>query len=266
MILDEIILTKRKEIEALKERLATAKTEFDPNLRDFKSSINQENKISLIAEIKKASPSAGIIVKNFDPVSIAKQYESSGAFAISVLTDKTYFQGEIGFLKQVRAAVKLPVFRKDFIIDELQITESRIAGADAILLIARILELPDLSRFLEKAKELGLQVLLETHDEYDIEKALSLNCDIVGINNRNLDTLKVDFNNSLKLLDKFPELKSRILVSESGISEKSQIDELKSAGFSAVLIGESLLKSEDVLGKMREMFGNNFQFPMSNFQ
>ncbi|OGC06439.1 hypothetical protein A2230_04875 [candidate division WOR-1 bacterium RIFOXYA2_FULL_36_21] len=254
MILDEIVLTKKSEIETLKKSLRATDLENSHVLRNFKSAICEKDKISLIAEIKKASPSAGVIVKNFDPVLIAKQYEQAGVAAISVLTDKNYFQGEIGFLKQVKEATKLPVFRKDFIIDESQLIESRISGADAVLLIARILEEKQLKRLLEKCEELKLQTLVETHDERDIEKALACDCDIIGINNRDLDTLRVDFENSLKLSSKYPELKSKVLVSESGISSSSQIKELKSAGFSAVLIGESLLTARNIAEKIKELF------------
>lgn len=259
MLLDEIINNKKGEVSALKDqfkfiRLQNLADAFPP-LRDFKPAIKKDGKIALIAEIKKASPSAGVIVPDFNPPVIAKAYEAAGATAISVLTDDKYFKGLLSHLKKVKEAVQIPVLRKDFIIDEMQILESRLAGADALLLIARILDGSQLKHFIGKCKEINLSTVLEIHDEHDAEKALLADPDIIGINNRDLDTLKVNIETSFKLLKEFPELKSKILVSESGISSASQINELKSAGFSAVLVGESILKSGSFKDKIKELLG-----------
>lgn len=260
MLLEEILETKKGEVQILKEqfnKFIKLKNLADifPPITDFKSAINKTAGIALIAEIKKASPTLGVIVEDFDPTKIAGIYEKSGAAALSILTDAKYFQGMLTHLKNIDEVTSLPILRKDFIINEIQILESRMAGADAVLLITRILNDDELRLFLEKCTKYNLSALVECHDEKDIERALASQADIIGINNRDLDTLKVDFNISLKLISKYPALKSKVLVSESGISSKSQINELKSAGFKAVLIGESLLKSEDIGSKIKELVG-----------
>ncbi len=260
MLLNEIVETKKGEVQILKEQFSKFikipnLADIFPEISDFKAAIKSSGKITLIAEIKKASPTSGVIVQDFDPMKLADIYEKSGASALSIVTDAKYFQGMLTYLKNVNQKSKLPILRKDFIIDESQILESRMSGADAVLLIARILEQDQLNAFIEKCSSYKLSALIECHDEKDVEKALTAKASIIGINNRDLDTLKVDFNTSLNLATKFPELKSKILVSESGISSKSQINELKSAGFSTVLIGESLLKSNDIPGKVKELLG-----------
>jgi len=259
MLLDEIIASKQTEIRGLKDQfkyitLSNLAEAFPPS-RDFKSAIGKPGRISLIAELKKASPSAGLIRENYEPVSLAKTYEAGGASAISVLTDGPHFQGLLGHLKQVKEATTIPILRKDFIIDELQVYESRLAGADAILLILRILDDNQLKKLLETALKIKLAPLIEVHNETEAERALANGAEIIGINNRDLNSLKVDFNLSLKLPQKFPELKNKILVSESGINSASQINELKSVGFKAVLIGETLLKSSNIGTKIKELFG-----------
>ena len=258
MILNEIVENKKGEIQILKEQFnkfikLPNLVDIFPPIMDFKSAISKKDKIALIAEVKKASPSAGIIVENFEPSKIAETYENSGAAAISVITDAKYFQGMLTYLKNIKEVSKIPVLRKDFIIDEVQLLESRMAGSDAVLLIARILDESQLKAFYEKCAQYSLSAIVECHDEKDIEKALSTSAKIIGINNRDLDKQQVDFNTSLKLITKFPELKSKILVSESGITSKSQVGELKSAGFSAVLIGEVLLRSKDISAKIKEL-------------
>lgn len=261
MLLDEIIENKKNEVYTLKEqfskfiKLKNLAAIFPP-IRDFKAAISKKDKIALIAEVKKASPSSGVIVKDFEPAKIAGTYEKSGAAALSVLTDAKYFQGMLTHLKTIKEAAKIPVLRKDFIIDEIQIIESRLAGADALLLIARILSSDQMKSYLEKCEEFKLSALVEIHDEKDAEKALSLNAKLIGINNRDLDSLKVDLNTSLRLVTQFPELKARVLVSESGIATASQVKELHSAGFSAVLIGDSLLKSNNIEAKIKELISN----------
>ncbi|KAF0133422.1 MAG: indole-3-glycerol phosphate synthase [Candidatus Saganbacteria bacterium] len=257
MLLDNIIADKALEVKTIKEqfKFITLKNieEIFPPIKDFTSEISKPGKINLIAELKKKSPSAGEIISNFKPAEIAKIYEEAGASAISLLTDWKYFEGILGYLKAVKQAVKLPILRKDFIIDEIQIYESRMAGADAVLLIARILDSSKLKQFIELCDKIKLPALVEVHNEAETEKALKAGAQIIGINNRDLDTLKVDFNISLQIINKFPELKNKILVSESGINSPSQIKELKSAGFNAVLIGEALLKSPDIKEKTKEL-------------
>lgn len=256
MLLDEIVLHKQKEVAALREQITSKDKKKTFKLRGFAAALKQGS-FSVIAEIKKASPSAGVLVNNFDPVRIAKTYEQSGASAISVLTDEKYFQGRIEYLGQVKEAVQLPLLRKDFILDELQIYQSLLAGADAVLLIVRILSDDNLKAFLALAGEKGLDCLVEVNNEREMEKALKYEAAIIGINNRDLDTLSVDFTNTLKLLEKFPEARKRVVVSESGISSSDQIASLKKAGVAAVLIGESLLKSHDIPRKIKELMGQD---------
>ena len=247
--LDEIIANKRREITNLK---VCPDLEGLPRTRDFLQALTK-GKLSLIAEIKKASPSAGVIAEKFEPIYLAKVYEESGAAAISVLTEEKFFQGKLEHLKQAKESTTIPVLRKDFIIDEKQIYESRVAGADAILLIVRILTDEHLNSFLKIAQALHMQCLVEVHSEKEAERALKSGAQVIGINNRDLDTFKVDFKNTLRIIERLPELKKRTIVSESGISSAEQVKELKAAGVSAILVGESLLKSRDIGAKIREM-------------
>ena len=223
-----------------------------PPTRNFHKAI-AKGKISLIAEIKKASPSAGVIAEKFEPVYLAKTYEESGAAAVSVLTDEKFFQGRLEHLKAAKDSTTIPVLRKDFIIDESQIYESRVAGADAILLIARILSDEQLTSFLDLAHSLKLDCLVEVHDETELERVLKTKTKIIGINNRDLDTFKIDFQTTVKLMDKYPELRERIVVSESGIESADQVRRLKAKGVSAILVGTSLMKSKDIGAKIREL-------------
>jgi len=251
MILDDIIFNKRQEVTALKVRQKLPKKYSA--VRDFKK-IFKKGKIALIAECKKASPSAGVIQEEYYPDQIAKQYEKGGAAAVSVLTDKKYFHGDNEHLKAVKAAVKLPILRKDFIIDEAQIYESRSIGADAILLIARVLSGEQLAEFIKLTEKLGMQALVEVHDDEDVEKALSAKAKIIGINNRDLATFKTDINATLDLMKKSPQLKKQIIVSESGIKTNDDIVKLQQAGVSGVLIGETLMKAHDIKTKIKELF------------
>ncbi|MBU0502699.1 MAG: indole-3-glycerol phosphate synthase TrpC [bacterium] len=252
MLLDDIIANKRLEIEKFKGiDLARFAQKVDLP-RDFFAAF-PKNKLSLIAEVKKASPSAGLICPAFDPVAIAKAYEQAGAAAISVLTDEKFFQGKIDYLKTVKEAVSLPVLRKDFIIDEAQIYEARIAGADAVLLIARILKDAELIKFLCTAHELGMRALVEVHNAAELERVLNTDAKIIGINNRDLDTLEIDLNNTLEIVKKYPQLKSRVLISESGIKSRAEIEALRGVGIAGVLIGETLMKSPDISTKIKEL-------------
>ncbi|OGC21345.1 hypothetical protein A2291_07595 [candidate division WOR-1 bacterium RIFOXYB2_FULL_42_35] len=263
MILDDIIANKQQEVTALKDMyrgkdLASfAKRLLAP--RGFLAAFPQ-GKVALIAEIKKASPSAGDINADLDVKTVAKLYEDSGAAALSVLTDNKYFKGKLEDLIAAKQAVNLPVLRKDFIIDEAQVYEARIAGADAVLLIVKLLNLPAgrqgvklLEDLLKLIEDLGMQALVETHHEAEVEIALKVGAGIIGINNRDLDTFKVDFNATLKLVEKFPELKERILISESGIETNEQVKALQAVGVRGVLVGTSLLKSSSVSAKIKEL-------------
>jgi len=257
LILDEIVDNKLKEIAqrkkevtlvALKSRIAT----LAPT-RDFKKAISSSRRINIIAEIKKSSPSAGLIREDFDPGKLATTYENNGASAISVLIDKKFFSGHPKNLTKVRRISSLPILAKEFILDEYQIYEARVLGADAILLIARILDREDLRKYLDLASRLDLACLVEIHEEEEWEKIKDLSIDIVGINNRNLANFKVDLKMSFNLVKRIPS--DKIVVSESGINSRENIDRLREAGVTAFLIGEALLKSRNVGEKLREFLG-----------
>jgi len=229
--------------------------------------------IALIAEVKKASPSAGAICKDFDPVRIAKEYEAAGASCLSVLTDEKFFQGSLDYLRQIRAAVKLPLLRKDFIIDERQILEAIEWGADAILLIVAILSDEQLQKFHSLAVEAGLAVLVEVHDETELERALNISPKLIGVNNRDLKTFKVDLATTEKIAAKMEDRRlkmaktskqssilnsrsSALLVAESGIHTRTDVERLKKCGANAILVGESLLRGGDIHAKIRELIGD----------
>lgn len=252
--LAEILAEKRKEVDILKNRnWSTHGGNNVPPIRDFKGVISVPDKISLIAEIKFASPSAGIICKKTDPVTIGKIYEKAGAAAISLLTDKKFFGGNLNHLSRLKKAISLPVLRKDFIIDEVQVRESFLGGADATLLIARILSHRQLKDLRDICHDLGMAALVEVHDRQDIEKAVACGADIVGINNRDLNTFNVSLETTLKLAPLVPE--GHIIVSESGVKNKGDLQLLKQAGIQAVLVGTSLMKSKDIGKKARELAG-----------
>jgi indole-3-glycerol phosphate synthase len=230
------------------------------------------NSVALIAEVKKASPSMGVICPNFDPVRIAKEYEAAGASCLSVLTDEQFFQGSLDYLRQIRAAVKLPLLRKDFIIDERQILEAIEWGADAILLIVAILTDEQLAKFHSLATEAGLAVLVEVHDEEELERALKISPALIGVNNRNLKTFKVDLATTERLAARIedrglrmakPSVPSSILnppssvllVAESGIHTRADVERVQRCGTGAILVGESLVKQGDIGAKVRELIG-----------
>lgn len=249
-----ILAEKRKEVDILKNRnWSTHGGNNVPPIRDFKGVISVPDRISLIAEIKFASPSAGIICKKTDPVTIGKIYEKAGAAAISLLTDKKFFGGDLNHLSRLKKAISLPVLRKDFIIDEVQVRESFLGGADATLLIARILSHRQLKDLRDICHDLGMAALVEVHDRQDIEKAVACGADIVGINNRDLNTFNVSLETTLKLAPLVPE--GHIIVSESGVKNKGDLQLLKQAGIQAVLVGTSLMKSKDIGKKARELAG-----------
>jgi indole-3-glycerol phosphate synthase len=241
MILDIIVARKREEVATLKKNGIRAPQEEIAPPRGFTRTLERAPGVAIIAEAKKASPSRGVIQPDFDPVRIATQYQAGGAQAMSVLTDVDFFQGHLDYLVQVRATVDLPVLRKDFMIDPLQIEEARFFGADAILLIAAILSTSQLRDFRQQAEELGMDVLVEVHDEQEVESALAAGSRLIGINNRNLNDFTVDLGTTLRLQKEVP---SEIpLVSESGISTVDDMRQLLAGGVTAALIGESLMRS-----------------------
>ncbi|OGW94255.1 MAG: hypothetical protein A3I73_00455 [Omnitrophica bacterium RIFCSPLOWO2_02_FULL_45_16] len=255
MILSRIIEDKARVVE--EARRAKPQEDLIREIKNisvksqFKKNISRPHHINLIAEIKKASPSKGILRGDFNPVKIAITYQANGASAISVLTDERFFEGKLEHIKKVRGNVSIPILRKDFFIDEYQIYETVEAGAEAILLICEILSIAELTKFYNLAIELGLDCLVEVHNEEDIEKALAVNAAIIGINNRDLHTFKVDLGVTQRLIRLIPQ--NKIIVSESGIKCYEDIMFLKSLGVNAVLIGEAFMEADDIASKMREM-------------
>ncbi len=264
-ILHEITETKRKEVAAAKQARPTEtlirQCRNLPRCRNFYRAISRRpaRAVNLIAEVKKASPSAGVIRTDFDPVAIARTYEAAGASAISVLTDETYFQGSLAYLTQVRQAVGLPVLRKDFIIDPYQVYESRAAGADAVLLIAACLQTGPLTDLLILASQLSLTCLIEVHDADELLRVRSLagfpagGYVLLGINNRDLTTFTTDIATTLRLADLVDG--RDILVSESGIHTHADVERLAAAGVRGILVGESLMRSDDIAAKIGDLLG-----------
>lgn len=239
-ILDTIVAKKHEEVAGLRRQGLPARTAADAP-RGFIRALCAKPGVAIIAEAKKASPSKGLIEPDFDPVQVAKNYQKNGATAISVLTDRHFFQGELDFLISIRKEVGLPVLRKDFIIDPLQIEESHRAGADAILLIAAILSPAQLHNFRVQAEALGMDALVEVHGEVELDQALASGARLIGINNRNLHDFIVDLNTTFRLKTLVPQ--GIPVVSESGITTVEDIVRLKEAGIDAALIGESLMRA-----------------------
>lgn len=262
-ILDVIVEQKRKEVALLPAHIPTVaeiKAVMDKRdqKRDFVAALKQPRKgtIGLIAEVKKASPSAGIIRADFEPVKIAKEYEAAGASCLSVLTDEKFFQGSPEFLKAIRKAVNLPLLRKDFIIDERQILEAAEWGADCILLIVSILDDNRLKRFREIAEGAGLAALVEVHDEEELQRALATGATFIGVNNRDLKVFKVDLATTERLAQQISGLKTeRLLVAESGIHKRADVERLQKCGAQAILVGESLMREKDIQAKAAELLG-----------
>ena len=248
----EILEEKKREVANLKRNGIPLPVQRElPGRRDFKSAISQPGRINLIAEIKFASPSAGIIRRKTDPMEIGRIYERAGAAAISLLTDQKFFHGHLKNLPLIKQAVNLPMLRKDFMIDALQIQEALVWGADAILLIARILSDAQLKELLHLCRENNLAALVEVHDQADLEKALDSKAEIIGINNRDLDTFTINREITQTLAAGIPE--GHIIVGESGLHTKEEIARLKGTKVNAVLIGSSLMGSEDIEAKTREI-------------
>lgn len=256
MILDQIIAYKKEELAATKQRIPFADirqraADAGP-VRGFGAALAAGG-MRLIAEVKKASPSKGVIRQDFDPLAIAKVYEAAGASCLSVLTESKYFQGSLEYLGAIRKAVGLPLLRKDFLFDEYQVLEARAAGADAVLLIAACLELRQLEDLLGLAGELGLDVLVESHTAAELDKTLRAGSRIVGINNRDLNTFKVSLDTTFGMLQDIPD--DRTVVSESGIAARNDVARLEQAGVDAILVGESLMREKDIGKKVKELLG-----------
>jgi len=257
-ILDEIVCSKRAELadarrETPLDKLLDLATGAPP-VRDFRSVLAQPGPIRLIAEIKKASPSAHVIRADFDPLRIAHIYETHGAACLSVLTDAPFFHGCLEHLTQVHTSVRLPVLRKDFLIDEYQVVEARLAGADAVLLIAEILDDDLLCQLLERARQLGMAALVEFHDVTNLPRVLASGADLIGVNNRDLRRFSTDIEHTLRLRDQIPC--ETVVVSESGIANRRDVKRLEAAGISAVLVGESLMRAADIGLAVDQLLGH----------
>lgn len=256
-ILDQIVASKQREIAERRARVTVAELEkclsAAPPVRDFRATLLRGSGIGIIAEVKKASPSAGVLRADFDPVAIARSYAAAGADAISVLTDAAYFQGDLAHLTTIRAAVTPPVLRKDFLLDAYQVLEARAAGADAVLLIAEILDDATLGLLLRETHALGMQALVELYDRANVARVVASGAALIGINNRDLRTFQTRLEHTLELAPLVPA--DRVLVSESGIKTSSDIERLRSAGVKAVLIGETFMRSDDAGAKLRELRG-----------
>jgi indole-3-glycerol phosphate synthase len=259
-ILDKIVATKRREIAAARERTPQAELErrlaAAPRVRDFFAAVSKPGAVRLIAEVKKASPSAGVIRADFEPVAIARIYEDHGAACLSVLTDEPYFQGCLDYLTQVRAAVALPVLRKDFILDSYQLVEARAAGADAVLLIAECLDDCNLRKLHNEAIDLGMTPLVELYEPENLSRVLDAGATLIGVNNRDLRTFTVDLNHTIRLREHIPD--DCVLVSESGIKTKADIDRLQAAGVQAILVGESLMREADIGAAVDRLLGGSY--------
>jgi len=245
MILDRIVATKKIEVAELKAKGIELPPEFREmeiaTPRGFRNSLVEHPGVAVIAEVKKASPSKGVICPDFRPVDIAGNYQRNGAQAVSVLTDVDYFQGALLYMMQVREAVNLPVIRKDFIIDELQIEEAHLHGADAILLIAAILDVKQLIDYQDCAREYGMDILVEVHDARETEMALESGSNLIGINNRNLKDFSMDLETTFRLKKHIPD--EIPVVSESGLKTEDDFRRLRDEGIAAALIGETLMRA-----------------------
>jgi indole-3-glycerol phosphate synthase len=256
-ILDQIVATKRKEIERAKiERplgeLRAALADA-PSVRSFFAALAASGPIKLIAEIKKASPSKGLIRADFDPVAIARIYEAHGAACISVLTDEQYFQGSLQYMQQVRQAVGIPVLRKDFILDSYQLVEARVAGADAVLLIAECLDDCNLRKLHNETIVLGMTPLVEFYEPDNLDRVLAAGAQVIGVNNRDLRTFEVDLAHTIQMREKVPL--DCVLVGESGIETRADTLRLEAAGVDAILVGECLMREPDVGAAVDRLLG-----------
>lgn len=252
-ILDRITEFKKKEVAEQKRRGPELPDIDTGKIRGFRDNLMKSSDISIIAEVKRASPSKGLLCPDFDPVAIARDYEQGGAAAVSVLTDRKFFQGSLEYLARIRQQVNLPLLRKDFIIDHFQVDQARAWGADAVLLIVAILDQVLMEELMAHAAEKGLDSLVEVHDEAEAIRAMKAGADLLGVNNRNLKDFSVSLDTTYRLRQAVPD--DIPLVSESGISTAREIRELANSGICAVLIGESLVKANDRQSKLRELIG-----------
>jgi indole-3-glycerol phosphate synthase len=256
-ILDKIVATKWEEIGRAKSRVPLdelrRQAAFAPPARDFLGALAAPGPIRLIAEVKRASPSKGLIRADFEPVAIARTYQEHGATCLSVLTDEQYFQGSLDYLRRVRQAVELPVLRKDFIVDEYQVWEARAAGADAVLLIAECLDDAALATLHEAIVGVGMTPLVELYEPENLSRVLGVGAKLIGINNRDLRTFQVDLEHTLRLGRQIPE--DRVVVGESGIRSREDVLRLQGAGVRAMLVGESLMRQDDIGAAVDALLG-----------
>jgi indole-3-glycerol phosphate synthase len=258
-VLEKIVKTKWEEvakakqarpIESLLESLAMVSS-----ARDFLAALAGHSCIRLIAEVKKASPSKGVLREDFDPVSIAKAYEVGGAACLSVLTDKVYFQGSLDYLTEIRKHVKLPLLRKDFIVDDYQLVEARLAGADAVLLIAECLSPDELKRLYLRTRELGMHALIEFYEPSNLDAVVATGCPLIGVNNRDLHTFEVDLMHTVRMRQLVP--RDRCMVGESGIFTHEDAQLMFQSGVQAILVGESLIRQPDITHAVQLLLGND---------
>ena len=258
-ILQQIMVHKRTEVDAARNRVAVAKLEQQilsaPPVRDFKAALLRNHPMGLIAEVKRASPSAGLIRADFSATEIARTYVENGAACLSVLTDEKYFQGHLDYLRQIRQTVDVPLLRKDFILDEYQILEARSVGADCVLLIAECLDDAQLRDLFQAAVGLGMQALVELHDEVNLDRVLRLNPQLVGVNNRNLKVMKTNLQHCIDLRSRVSG--DMLFVGESGIHSRADVERLIAGDVHAMLVGETLMKSLDIGAKVRELLGRS---------
>lgn len=256
-ILSEILAHKRHEVDLIRKRIPLKelreRLQEAPPPRNFRKAIEAADPPALIAEVKRASPSGGILRDDYAPVALARSYVSNGAACISVLTDEQYFQGRLSHLTDVRQAASAPIMRKDFIVDEYQLYESRVAGADAVLLIVAALAHDDLVRLMSVAWSLGMAAFVEVHDEDELDEALSTRARLIGINNRDLHVFRTNIDTTIRLMHRVPA--DRLVISESGIRSRADVLRLKREGVRGVLVGEALMREPDVGAKVRELIG-----------
>ena len=255
MILDEIVAYKRKEVKKRKKEVPVdvLKKKLGLRTKGFYGTLTRDKGIKLIAELKKASPSRGIIRENFEPLVLAGKCVEAGASALSVLTDEKFFKGSLDYLEVVSKEVSVPVLQKDFIIDEYQITEARVYGADAVLLLASILDEEQIQRFLKLSHSYGMDCLVEVHTQEELKKVLNVGPKIIGINNRNLETFELDIKTTERLISAIPQ--GKLVVSESGVFTRKDVVYLESLGVGAILVGEAVMSNSDVGGKIKELSG-----------
>ncbi len=256
-VLSEILADKRTEVHCARRRVPPAELERQVASvappRDFVGAIRSASTPALIAEVKKASPSKGVIRADFDPIAIGRIYAANGAACLSVLTDEPYFQGHLAHLRAIRQEVGLPLLRKDFMIDDYQLLEARAAGADAILLIAAALTATELEWMLDATEALGMTAIVEVHDRDELDEVLATPARVIGLNNRDLHRFRTTLQTTIDLMPHVPA--DRVVISESGVNRRADVERLAAAGVHAVLVGEALMREPDIAAKMHELMG-----------